>query len=49
MASPAGETLKMLLVNITDTNFQIHAIKGLVRALYCDAATLWLEKKANIK
>lgn len=39
----------MLVINITNPNFQIHSIKGLVYALYCDAATLWLEKKANIK
>lgn len=44
MLSPAEETLKNA-INIPGTNFQIDSIKGLVWALYCDAATWWLEKK----
>lgn len=47
MPSLAGETLKKPLINIADTNFQIHSIKGLVCALYCDAATLWLEESKH--
>lgn len=35
----------MLLISITDINFYIHSIERSVYALYCDAATLWLEKE----
>lgn len=38
----------MLLTSITDTNVPVHSTEGLVlHALYCDAATLWLEKNKH--
>lgn len=49
MLSLVGRTLKTLLMSNMDTNFYVNSIKGPVCALYCDAATLWLEKKSKHK
>lgn len=49
MLSLVGGTLKTLLMSNMDTNFYVNSIKGPVCALYCDAATLWLEKKSKHK
>lgn len=48
MLSLAGGTLTMLLISITDINFKVHSIERPVCALYCDAATLWLEKRQTL-
>lgn len=43
----AGRALKMFLIIITDTIFCVHSTGHYVTALYCDAATLWLEKSKH--